>query len=131
MRIGHKNGRDRIKWMIEFLQNWLNIKNKNIFIKKGEVPVLLQASNQINDFLLLLAKSQYTFLYQYFTSEEGKTVHARERFAPMWYALMHYLREEHPLEFLRMPPELGETVQEIIEKVEEYRKAYALEAAKK
>jgi hypothetical protein len=46
----------------------------------------------------------------------------------MWYALMHYLREEYPLEFLRMPPELGETVQEIIAKVEEYRKEYALAA---
>jgi hypothetical protein len=126
MRMARGNDRNRIKWLVEFLQEWLSINpdKREILLTSNDT----HPPETINDFLLLLAKSQYHFLYRYFTSEEGKSVHARERFTPIWYALMHYMREEHPLEFLRMPPELGETVQEIIAKVEEYRKEYALAA---
>lgn len=37
---------------------------------------------------------------------------------------MHYRREEHPNEFLRMGDELKETVEEITERVEEMRQTY-------
>jgi nucleoside-triphosphatase THEP1 len=126
MRIARKDNRNRVKWLVEFLRNWLTIEDNNIALKDTINSTLIEHPKEINDFLLLLAKSQYTFLYDYFNSEEGRQVQARERFAPIWYALMHYLRGEHPLEFLRMPPELSETVQEIIAKVETEREAYAL-----
>ncbi len=74
---------------------------------------------------LLLAKSQYPYLYTYFTSEKAEELHLKDRFKPIWYALMHYMREQYPTEYLRMPPELKETVQEIIAKVEQMRVDYA------
>lgn len=75
-------------------------------------------------FPLLLAKKQYDFLYHYFTSEKGEAIRARDRFLPVWYALMYFMREQHPNEYLRMPPELKETVTEIIERAKEYAIAY-------
>jgi len=77
-------------------------------------------------FLLLLAKSQYPFLYDYFTGERGEAIRAKDRFLPVWYALMHYMKDEYPIEYLRTPPELKDTVQEIIDKAEEYRVAYQI-----
>lgn len=84
-------------------------------------------SNLFNSFLLALAKNQSSLLYDYFTSEKGTALYARERFTPIWYALMYYMQDTHPSEYLRMPPELEETVQEIIDKVEEYRGAYRVD----
>ncbi len=75
--------------------------------------------------ILLLSKSQYPYLYTYFTSEKAEELHLKDRFKPIWYALMHYMREQYPTEYLRMPPELKETVQEIIAKVEQMRVDYA------
>lgn len=75
--------------------------------------------------LLLLAKSQYDFLHAYFTSEKGGALHLKDRFKPFWYALMYYLKDQHPLEYLRMPPELKETVDEIIAEAEKMRLEYA------
>ncbi|MFM9951166.1 MAG: hypothetical protein ACKV1O_24740 [Saprospiraceae bacterium] len=75
--------------------------------------------------LLLLAKSQYAFLYDYFTNERGVALKVRDRFKPIWYALMHYMKEQYPLEYLRMGEELRETVEEIIQKVEKMRTEYA------
>lgn len=75
--------------------------------------------------LLLLAKSQYAFLYDFFTSELGVALKVRDRFKPIWYALMHYLKEQYPLEYLRMGEELRETVEDIIRKVEKMREEYA------
>ncbi len=75
--------------------------------------------------LLLLAKSQYPFLYDYFTNERGVALKVRDRFKPIWYALMHYMKEQYPLEYLRMGEELRETVEEIIQKVEKMRTEYA------
>ncbi len=79
----------------------------------------------INYLLLLLAKNQYPFLYDYLTSEKAETLHLKDRFKPIWYALMYYMKDQHPTEYLRMPPELKETVQEIIAKVEQMRVDYA------
>lgn len=75
--------------------------------------------------ILLLAKSQYPYLYTYFTSETAEELHLKDRFKPIWYALMHYMKDKYPTEYLRMPPELKETVQEIIAKVEQMRIDYA------
>ncbi len=78
------------------------------------------------NFIELLAKSQYHFVYEYFNSERGQSLQLKDHLLPIYYALMHYLKDEHPQEYLRTPPELKETVQEIMDKVEEYRIAYQL-----
>jgi len=75
-------------------------------------------------FVNLLSISQYQFVYQYFNSERGQSLQLKDHLLPIYYALMHYLKDEYPQEYLRTPPELKETVQEIMDKVEEYRIAY-------
>jgi DNA polymerase III delta prime subunit len=75
--------------------------------------------------LLLLAKKQYKYLYDYFTSEKGQAVHSKDRYKPIWYALMYYMRDEHPNEYLRMGDELLQTVEEIKAKVEQMAIDYA------
>jgi len=72
--------------------------------------------------LLLLANEQYEYLYQYFTSERGIEKQVKDRFKPIWYALMHFMRDQYPSDYLRMGDELSETVKEIIRKVESMRK---------
>ena len=74
----------------------------------------------------LLSISQYHFVYKYFNSERGQSLQLKDHLLPIYYALMHYLKDEYPQEYLRTPPELKETVQEIMDKVEEYRIAYQL-----
>ena len=96
------------------------------FEKLNESEPYLSASEGWIDYLfLLLAKSQYPFLYTYLTSEKAETLHLKDRFKPIWYALMHYMKDLYPTEYLRIPPELKETVQEIIAKVEQMRVDYA------
>ena len=75
--------------------------------------------------LLLLAKGQYELIKNYFESDRGKAMHAKERLKPIWYALAYFLQGESPLEYLRMGPELQETVKEIIDRLEEMRIDYA------
>lgn len=78
-----------------------------------------------NYLLLLLAKKQYPYLLEYFTGEEGKKVNSKDRFKPIYYALMYYLQDEYPLEYLRMGPELKETVDEVRAKAEQMAIDYA------
>ena len=74
---------------------------------------------------LLIAKNQYTFLYSYFNSPKAKEHRLKERLKPLWYALMYYMQDEYPNEYLRMGEELKETVEEIIAQVEQMRIDYA------
>ncbi len=73
--------------------------------------------------VLLLANEQYDYLYHYFISERGVEKQVKDRFKPIWYALMHYMQDQYPSEYLRMGEELSETVKEIINKVESMRKS--------
>ena len=142
MRMARKGDKNRILWLVRFLECWCTPDQLS---KRSEThrKALLQQeydpkfdSDYLDEhkddkefldyFLLLLAKSQYTFLYDYFTSEGGETVQAKDRFLPIWYALMHYMKAAYPVEYLRTPPELKGTVQEIIDKAEEYRVAYQI-----
>ncbi len=75
--------------------------------------------------LLLLAKRQFSYLHNFFTGPKGQAHHTKDRYKPIWYALMHYMREEHPMEYLKMGPELKETVEEVIAQVEEMAVKYA------
>ena len=64
----------------------------------------------------LITKKQYYAAYNLFQEYEELL---KERLKPLWYALMHLMRDEFPDEYLRMPAEMAETVQEILEKVKE------------
>ena len=80
---------------------------------------------RITEFLMLLiAKDQSWVVYEIFSRGEGIRLKLKDRLKPLWYALMYFMQEEHPSEYLKMGPELKETVEEIIARVEEMRKQY-------
>jgi TPR repeat protein len=76
-------------------------------------------------FLMAMAKHQYEPLNALFSSEAYEKYQLKDRFKPMWYALIYYQQDKYPTEYLRMPPELKLTVEEIIAKVEQMRLDYA------
>lgn len=93
---------------------------KNIYLKDSFGLENTTAAESILS--LLLAKKQYHTVYNYFQNEEWQL---KDRFKPLYYATLHYLRDEYPTEYLRMGPELKETVEEIIADVEQMAIDYA------
>ncbi|GAW95840.1 MULTISPECIES: AAA family ATPase [Colwellia] len=72
-----------------------------------------QESELISLFTLFLAKGQTNLVDRWF-----KEYNFKERFKPLYYALMSLMREQYPNEILRMGSELTETVNEILEDIE-------------
>ncbi|MEZ5041914.1 MAG: tetratricopeptide repeat protein [Saprospiraceae bacterium] len=75
--------------------------------------------------LLLLAKKQYNFLLAYFNDKKHELLQLKDRFKPIYYALMYELQGQYPNEYLRMGEELRETVEEILKEVEAMKEKYA------
>ncbi|OQW93770.1 MAG: hypothetical protein BWK79_09410 [Beggiatoa sp. IS2] len=69
--------------------------------------------------LLLLAKQQYTIVRDYFDNPQ---LTLKDRFKPIYYA---FLKLTNDPEFGRKPPELEDTVTQLLAKVEEMAKDYA------
>ena len=90
------------------------IKNMQDELVKTHLT-LLPFGNYIQ---LLIAKYQYQYTYQLMMNEKLKL---NETDRPLYYALMHYMRDEYPNEYLRMPPEMKETTEDIIKKIEAFR----------
>lgn len=65
---------------------------------------------------LLLAKNQQQALYDLFNSSHGQEQNFKDRYKPIWYAILKKL--DHP-DFLRMGDELTQTVDEILAKAEQ------------
>jgi TPR repeat protein len=76
--------------------------------------------NMIDYFLLLLAKKKFHISYQLFSDFS----YLKQQFKPIYYALMHFLKDEYPQEYLKMGSELEETVNEIFLKIDEKAKYY-------
>ncbi len=72
-----------------------------------------QESQLIQLFTLFLAKGQTNLVDRWF-----KEYDLKERFKPLYYALMSLMKEQYPNEVLRMGSELSETVSEILEDIE-------------
>jgi TPR repeat protein len=88
--------------------------------------IIAESEKSYIDFLLLcLAKKQYDFVYNYFNGEKGQALQVKDRFKPVWYALMYFMKEQYPLEYIRMGDELKETVEEVVAKVREYAEKYS------
>jgi hypothetical protein len=64
-------------------------------------------------FIAMLGKGEAKWLLECFTSPEGEAVQLKDRFKPVYYAVLKEL--DHP-DFLRMGDELSQTVEEILEK---------------
>jgi TPR repeat protein/nucleoside-triphosphatase THEP1 len=73
-------------------------------------------------FLLMLGKGEIKWLLQQFTSSEGEAVHLKDRFKPIYYAVLKQL--DHP-DFLRMGDELRQTVDEVIQRAQKMGVDYA------
>lgn len=62
----------------------------------------------------LLAKKQYNYVYNLFQEKE---YNLKEHLKPVYYALMFFMKDKYPDEYLKMGSELKETVEEIISKI--------------
>jgi len=71
--------------------------------------------------MLLMAKKQYHLALNIFRENPH---HLKDRFKPVYYALMHFLTDEFPNEHKKMGGELEETVKEIIEKLKQMENDY-------
>lgn len=105
-----------------------NIDNEQyqLYCYKKLLKINNRIQSLVSNLIELISKSQYSFVNRFLTSEFEESMQLKDHLLPIYYALMHYLKDEHPQEYLRTPPELKETVQEIMDKVEEYRIAYQL-----
>ena len=96
------------------------IEISNHFLKTEDA--LERFSDDVVLFLMLLmAKKQYHLALNIFRENPH---HLKDRFKPVYYALMHFLTDEFPNEHKKMGGELEETVKEIIEKLKQMENDY-------
>ena len=79
-----------------------------------------QQAELVNLFLFFLAKEQTQVIDQWI-----KTFHLKDQFTPLYYTLMHLMKDEYPNEYLRMGSEMEETVKEMLVEVEHLREKYS------
>ena len=72
--------------------------------------------------LLFLSKKQYNFIYNLF--KENK-FDIRDKYKPIYYATIKLLGQDYSDEFRRMPPELNETVEEVMNEINKLAIDYA------
>ena len=73
----------------------------------------------IEGIFFLISKNKYELILEKIGKEKLSNY-----FKPLYYALMYYLQDKYPNEYLRMGDELKETVEEIIAEVERMREEY-------
>lgn len=82
-----------------------------------DIKIYEESESILNLFLLfLLAKRQYNFAYKLF--KENK-FNIKDRYKPVYYALMHFMKDQYPNEYKKMGSELKETVEEVIKEVKQ------------
>lgn len=94
---------------VEFLDGILKIDNEEVLYMFFE-----------NIIILLLSKGQSEICFNIIIESDFK-----EELKPFYYATISLLKDQRHQEYLRMGPELQETVDEILQKVEEFRVKYA------
>lgn len=75
-------------------------------------------------FIFLLSREHQEFLYHFFNTEKAQKKQLQDRFKPIYYTLLYFLKDNHPNAYLRMGAELKETVEEIVERVEALRENF-------
>ena len=150
MRYGRKNDENRVLWLTRFFEAWFkkrsNIetvsekevhygdfadvfdKLRNDKIEEGVLAAreflsheeVYEKHNEDITLLLIfmMAKNQYNSVLKIFNENKFDI---KDRFKPVYYALMHFMKDKFPNEYLKMGSELKETVEEIIKEVEKYR----------
>ncbi len=78
--------------------------------------------NDIRQFLMfLIAKNQYHSTLKIFNENSFQL---KDRYKPVYYALMFFLQDEYPNEYIKMGSELKQTVEEIITEINKMSKDY-------
>lgn len=72
--------------------------------------------------LMLMAKKQYYAALKLF---EESPFELKDKHKPVYYALMYFLKDDYPNEYIKMGDELKQTVEEIIAVVRQWEKDYA------
>ncbi|MDP2207172.1 MAG: tetratricopeptide repeat protein [Bacteroidota bacterium] len=72
--------------------------------------------------LMFIAKKQHHFVYNFFSENKFDV---RDKYKPIYYALLFLMGEEYSDEYKKMGGELRETVEEIIKKIEKLSIDYA------
>lgn len=133
---------DALKWINEALEidpngihkrhtaaciyAWNNqLQDSKVYISdflKDEKLLDLTFEDIITCLTLLIAKNESKWLLQQFTAPEGEALQLKDRFKPIYYAVLKQL--DHP-DFLRMGDELQQTVEEVIAKARQMAVDYA------
>ncbi len=71
--------------------------------------------------MLLIAKKQFYLTLKIFNENPHNL---RDRFKPIYYALMYFMQNEYPNEYRKMGGELTQTVQEVTDKIHQMEKDY-------
>ncbi|MBL1243247.1 MAG: NACHT domain-containing protein [Sulfurimonas sp.] len=77
----------------------------------------------IEYFKLLISKGQF---YQAKKILEMPEYQLKERYKPIWYALITLMQDEFPHEIKKMGRELAESVEEVLKEIEVYKEKYAI-----
>ncbi|MBL4660079.1 MAG: hypothetical protein JKY19_06965 [Alcanivoracaceae bacterium] len=77
---------------------------------------------------LLMAKGQFYQAKEFFEIAEYQL---KERYKPIWYALMALMQDDFPHEIKKMGSELKQTVDEVLEEINELKHKYTLAKTKK
>jgi len=72
-------------------------------------------------FLFLITRKQFYLALKLFNENP---YNLKDRFKPIYYTLMHFMKNDFPNEYRKMGGELKETVEEIIEKIHKMEKDY-------
>lgn len=79
---------------------------------------------EVNTYLILLiSKGQYHQAKKFLEMPEYQL---KERYKPIWYALMTLMQDEFPHEIKKMGSELTESVDEVLKEIEVYKEKYAI-----
>jgi hypothetical protein len=89
-------------------QKFLSVGQERL---KGSESITKHTGWIIGFFIFLMGQKQYYTLFKIFNENPFDLM---ERFKPIYYALMHFLKDEYPNESRKMGDELRETVEEII-----------------
>jgi hypothetical protein len=92
----------------------------NVFVQNGGPEKLDQFFEPL--LMFLLAKKQYECVLNLFREN---TFDIKERYKPIYYALMVLLKDTYPDEHKKMGPELTQTVEEIVQRIDQIAVDYA------
>jgi len=107
------------------IQLWNNNIEEAIYFIKSVAKFFFTVNSKylIEFLLLLISKGNF-----YITKEIFEEYILTLSFKPVWYTLMYYLKDDYPDEFLKMGPELKDTVNDMIARVEEMKIKYGNES---